>query len=157
MVKEDSKGKAVNTSTELFNILKPLFAEADDVESLFALFLDTKNRIISMEKMFSGTLTASAVYPREIIKSALAAKSAAVIVSHNHPSGDPVPSQDDISITFQVCLALSSVGITLHEHLIVGDHYFSMADTGYIQKARSRCRSFLKGGDNEETDPNQFP
>jgi len=141
MVREASRGQVINNSQELFNVLKPLFAKYDDVEVFYVIFLDAKNKVISIDKMFSGSLTASTIYPREIIKKALEVGSAAVILSHNHPSGDTNPSSEDLAITFKVCMALGSVDITLHEHLIVGDGYYSMADSGYIRQANDKYKS----------------
>ena len=98
-----------------------------------AVFLDAKNRVLSAETLFKGTLTSSAVYPREVVRQALENHAAAVIFAHNHPSGDPNPSEEDVSITRKLVFACRTMGITVHEHLIIGnDGYFSFADQGYI-------------------------
>ncbi|MBW2644501.1 MAG: DNA repair protein RadC, partial [Deltaproteobacteria bacterium] len=102
-------------------------------ECFNVLFLDAKNRVVALETLFEGTLTASSVYPREVIVAALNHHAAALIFAHNHPSGDPKPSPEDISITRQLIFACRVIGITVHEHLIIGDNrYFSFADQGYI-------------------------
>lgn len=102
-------------------------------ESFKVIFLDAKNNALATETLFTGTLTASSVYPREVILSALRHNAAALIFAHNHPSGDPAPSQDDITITRQLLTACQAVGITVHEHLIIGDNrYYSFADQGQI-------------------------
>jgi DNA repair protein RadC len=104
-------------------------------ECFNALFLDAKNRVISMETLFEGTLTASSVYPREVVLAALDHHAAAVIFAHNHPSGDPKPSQEDITTTRRLVFALRVIDITVHEHIIVGNNcYFSFADEGYISR-----------------------
>jgi len=102
LVKESSKGKNVNTSEEVYNIMRPVFAETDDVEVLYCIFLNTKNKILAIEKMFSGSIASSVVYPREIIKRIIALKSTAVIMVHNHPGGDSTPSGADKNVTAQL-------------------------------------------------------
>jgi len=89
--------------------------------------------VIGTETLFEGTLTASSVYPREVVRSALNHHAAALIFAHNHPSGDPNPSPEDMAITRQLIFACKVMGITVHEHLVIGDNrYFSFADQGYI-------------------------
>ena len=97
------------------------------------IYLDAKNKVITAETLFKGTLTTSSVYPREVVQAALNHQSAAIILAHNHPSGDCQPSTEDISITRQLVFACKVMGITVHEHLVIGDNtYFSFADQGYI-------------------------
>lgn len=104
-------------------------------ESFKAIFLDAKNRVIAVETLFTGTLTASSVYPREVVRAALEQNAAAVIFAHNHPSGDPEPSKEDVAVTRELMGALRVMGIVVHEHLVIGDNgYFSFADHGYIAK-----------------------
>jgi len=83
MVKEASQGQILSNSREVYNVMKPLFAENDDVESVYCIFLNAKNRILAIEKMFSGTISASAIYPRELVKRILALKSSAIVLTHN--------------------------------------------------------------------------
>ena len=68
MVRDEARGEQLNNSREVYNVMKSLFAENDDVETFFCLFLDGRNRIISIEKMFSGSISSAAIYPREIVK-----------------------------------------------------------------------------------------
>ena len=92
--------------------------------------------------MFTGTITAAAVYPREIIKAVLRNQAAAVIAVHNHPSGEPEPSPEDIALTFQIMIALNAIGVTLHDHTIIGNSsHFSMADNGFIARFKERITS----------------
>jgi DNA repair protein RadC len=84
--------------------------------------------------MFSGSISSSVIYPREIIKRVLALRATAVIIAHNHPSGNTEPSCEDKSITAKVAVALQSVDVQLHDHIIVGDGFHSMADTGWLKK-----------------------
>ncbi|MFA9497339.1 MAG: DNA repair protein RadC [Deltaproteobacteria bacterium] len=125
---------ALNNSKELFEYL--YHSIRDKTRECFnVVFLDAKNRVVATETLFEGTLTASSVYPREVVLAALNQHAAALIFAHNHPSGDPKPSQEDIAITRQLVFACKVVGITVHEHLIIGNNrYFSFADEGYISR-----------------------
>lgn len=104
-------------------------------ECFVAVFLDAKNRVLAIDTLFTGTLTASSVYPREVIQAALDHQAAALIFAHNHPSGDPQPSAADMAVTRQLVFAARLVGITVHEHLIIGaGGHFSFADHGHIAR-----------------------
>jgi DNA repair protein RadC len=89
-------------------------------EEFRVLFLDRKNILIADEVLTRGTIDHTAVYPREIVKRALELGAAAIILVHNHPSGDPTPSRADIDMTRNVTDAAKALGITVHDHLIVG-------------------------------------
>jgi DNA repair protein RadC len=122
----------LGNSKALFDYLY-LNMSAKDRECFKALFLDAKNRVIAVEDLFCGTLTASSVYPREVVRAALDHKAAAVIFAHNHPSGDPSPSPADFSITRQLIFACRTMGIVVHEHIVIGEkRYYSFADQGVI-------------------------
>lgn len=124
----------LSNSRALFDYLY-LNMGGKDRESFKVLFLDAKNRVTAMETLFTGTLTASSVYPREVVRAALDRSAAAVIFVHNHPSGDPEPSPADISITRQLVFACQTMGITVHEHIIIGSNrYYSFADEGHIAR-----------------------
>lgn len=88
-------------------------------EEFHAFWLDTKHRLIASETMFIGTINEARVYPREIVKAALRHNAAAVIVAHNHPSGDTTPSQADIALTRQLQSALAMIDVRLLDHFIV--------------------------------------
>ncbi len=124
----------IHNSKELFDYLYHSLRDKKR-ECFNAIFLDSKNKIISMNTLFQGTLTQSSVYPREVVQSALNHQAAALIFAHNHPSGDPSPSKEDISITKQLVFACKVMGINVHEHIIIGNNkYFSFADQGYISR-----------------------
>ncbi len=89
-------------------------------EQFRLLFLDRKNMVIADEEQQRGTVDHTPVYPREVVRRALELQASAVIMVHNHPSGDPTPSKADIEMTKQVRDAARAVGITLHDHVIVG-------------------------------------
>jgi DNA repair protein RadC len=91
-----------------------------DVEEFHLLFLDRKNGLIAAEKQQSGTVDHTPVYPREVVKRALELSATAIILVHNHPSGDPSPSKADIEMTREVVRAAGALGIAVHDHLIVG-------------------------------------
>lgn len=102
-------------------------------ECFVAVFLNSKNKVITSETLFTGTLTSSSVYPREVVQSALNHQAAALIFAHNHPSGDPEPSPEDIAVTRQLVQACKLMGITVHEHIIVGSgSHYSFAESGFI-------------------------
>ena len=90
-----------------------------EVEELRVLFLDAKNAVIVDERQQRGTVSHTAVYPREVVKRALELGATALILVHNHPSGDPTPSRADIEMTKQVRDAVEKIGVTLHDHVIV--------------------------------------
>lgn len=98
MVKENVKGEMINNSSELFNIMKPLMSKHDDVEQFWIMYLNSKNDVLELIKMSSGSIGGVYIYPREIIKKALKVKATAIICCHNHPSGDPLPSPEDFLI-----------------------------------------------------------
>lgn len=102
-------------------------------EVFCCLYLDNRHRVLGFNELFRGTIDGTAVYPREVVKEALAANAAAVIISHNHPSGVAEPSQADERITGRLKSALELVDIRLLDHLIVGDgETVSLAARGMV-------------------------
>jgi DNA repair protein RadC len=91
-----------------------------DIEQFRVLYLDRKNVLIADEEQARGTVDHVPVYPREIIRRALELNASALILVHNHPSGDPTPSDSDIAMTARIAQAADSMGITIHDHLIIG-------------------------------------
>jgi len=89
-------------------------------EQFRVLFLDRKNRLIADEILGQGTVNRAPVYPREVVKRALALESTAIILTHNHPSGDPTPSHADIKMTETIIEATKAIDVTVHDHLIIG-------------------------------------
>jgi len=89
-------------------------------EEFHVLFLDRKNHLIQDDCLGRGTVDHVPVYPREIVKRALELDASALILIHNHPSGDPTPSQQDIAMTERIVLAAEAVGISVHDHLVIG-------------------------------------
>ncbi len=125
---------AINDSKALFDYLYHSIGDKNR-EFFKVIFLDSKNQVIAADTLSDGTLTASSVYPREVIQTALSHDAAALIFAHNHPSGDPKPSSEDVAITRQLVFACKVMGLVAHEHIIIGDNrYFSFADQGYIER-----------------------
>jgi DNA repair protein RadC len=91
-----------------------------DTEQFRILFLDGRNVLIADEAQARGTVNHVPVYPREVAKRALELNATAIILVHNHPSGDPTPSQADIDITGEIELACQAIGVAVHDHVIVG-------------------------------------
>ena len=102
-------------------------------EVFLLLHLDARNRLIDAEEIFRGTLMHTSVYPREVVKSALAHNAAAVMLAHNHPSGGTEPSAADRQLTTQLTSALSLMDVRIVDHFIVaGDSIFSFAEKGLL-------------------------
>jgi DNA repair protein RadC len=108
-----------------------------DREQFCVILLNSKNEIIGLNIVSTGDLSSAKVHPREVLKPAILSNSAAMILCHNHPSGDLSPSPEDIEITTVIVQASKIMGIQVHEHLIISMHddgYFSFADHGIIKK-----------------------
>jgi len=104
-----------------------------ETEQFRVLYLDRKNVIIADEEQGKGTVDHVPVYPREVAKRALELNASALILVHNHPSGDPTPSQSDIDMTQQIMAACHALGLTLHDHLIIGkSRELSFKSEGYL-------------------------
>ena len=102
-------------------------------ELFMVIYLNGRNQIIKMEEVFEGTLSKSAVYPREVVKRALDNEAAALVFVHNHPSGNPNPSKEDLTITNKLKEASQSIDVVDHDHLIIaGNEVYSFADHGLI-------------------------
>jgi len=144
MVKESARGRKLSNATEVYNILKPIYARHPDVESMYCIFLDAKNQVLGIDKMFSGSITSAPIYPREIIKKVLSTGATSLVMAHNHPSGCVVASADDRAITVKVYVALASIDTALHDHLVIGNGFFSMADAGWLRTIADQHRSWMQ-------------
>ncbi|MFC0522455.1 DNA repair protein RadC [Pontibacillus salicampi] len=102
-------------------------------EHFVCIFLNTKNQIIHRQTIFIGSLNASIVHPREVYKEAVKRSAASIICAHNHPSGDPTPSQEDIHVTRRLTECGKMLGIELLDHIVIGDRkYISLKEKGYL-------------------------
>lgn len=116
--------KRINEPKDIAHIIKPLLWEADR-EHCLVIMLNGKNRITAINTVSIGTLTSSLVHPREVFKPAILTNAASIILAHNHPSGDPTPSEDDLSITTRLKAAGELLGIPVLDHIIIGYSYYS--------------------------------
>jgi DNA repair protein RadC len=127
-----------HSSKEVFDYLYHSLRDAK-TEQFKVLFLDAKNYILEERTFFEGTVDSSAVYPREVIKAAVRHCASSIIFVHNHPSGDPEPSESDREITKELVFAMNIMQIKTLDHIIIGNNcYFSFADRGLIDEYE-RC------------------
>lgn len=128
---EDAKPK-INSPEDVYRLIYPNL-RGQKKEMFIELCLDTKNQIIKEDTISIGSLNANVVHPREVFKTALAQSAAHIIVAHNHPSGDPTPSKEDIEITRKLVETGKIMGIDVLDHVIIGDgRHFSMKEAGHI-------------------------
>jgi len=122
----------VNSWDKLINYCAAQIAHGK-VEEFHILFLDRKNALIKHEQQQRGTVDHTPVYTREVVKRALELQASALILVHNHPSGDPTPSKADIAVTKDIAKAAQPLGVTVHDHLIIGrGRHVSLRDLGLI-------------------------
>ena len=114
-----AEGKAINCPSDSYVYLQALMGKYER-EVFGSLFLDTQHRIIKFEELFHGSLNATNIHPREVVKRALVLNAGAVILVHNHPSGDPEPSEADKKITVQLRDALNQIDVPVLDHIVVG-------------------------------------
>lgn len=125
-------GALLNSTQAVSQYLRLLFKNRA-YESFVVLFVDIRNRLIAVEELFRGTLDKASVYPREVVKAALERNAASVILAHNHPSGDPQPSQADLVLTRALKEALALVDVRVLDHFVVaGTRTHSFAEHGQI-------------------------
>jgi DNA repair protein RadC len=128
----DLRGQAIDSPAALRDWLR-LYCASLEHEVFVAIFLDARHRVIDAEVMFRGTLTQTSVYPREVVKAALARNAAAVVFAHNHPSGSSEPSRADERLTMTLKQSLALVDVCALDHFIVaGDQLLSMAERGLM-------------------------
>jgi DNA repair protein RadC len=130
---EAIEGRTVLDRPQAVRDFLALLLTGRDREVFVVLFVDSQNRLIRHDEMFHGTLSQTAVYPREIVKRALDLQAAALLLAHNHPSGLAQPSQADLALTQALRQALTPVGISVLDHLIVaGPSSYSFAEHGRL-------------------------
>ena len=125
-------GEVLSSWDKLIDYCKANIAHGT-VEEFHLLFLDRKNVLIKHERQQRGTIDHTPVYPREVVKRALDLNASALILVHNHPSGDPTPSKADIAVTRDIVNAAKPLGVTVHDHLIIGrGRHTSLRDLGLL-------------------------
>ncbi|MDI3270834.1 DNA repair protein RadC [Pseudomonas sp. AL03] len=126
------RGRALTSPQEVSSHLQALLADYEH-EVFAILMLDSQHRVLAFQELFRGTLDGASVYPREVVKIALKYNAAAMILVHNHPSGDPDPSQADRTLTKKLQDALNLVGVRTLDHIVVGhEGCVSLAEQGYL-------------------------
>jgi DNA repair protein RadC len=124
----------LRSSKDAAEVLRTHLGDTDR-EHFIVMLLDRKNRLIGINTVSIGSLTASIVHPREVMKPAILSNAAAMVLGHNHPSGDPQPSHEDKSLTKRLVQAGKVLGIDVLDHIIIGDGskaYFSFTDEGIL-------------------------
>ena len=128
----------LNSPRQLAQHLLPQYG-AGVVERFGIVMLDTKHRLLRITIVSVGSLDTTVVHPREVFREAASASAAAIVLFHNHPSGDPAPSSDDLALTARMVQAGEVMGIDVVDHLILADQrYFSLLETGQLQSPPSR-------------------
>ena len=133
LVRAVTERPRLTTPRQLAAYLLPQYG-AGIVEQFGIVMLDTKHRLIRIKLVSVGSLDATVVHPREVFREAASASAAAIVLFHNHPSGDPTPSQDDLALTTRMVSAGSIMGIEVVDHLILADQrYFSLVEAGRLR------------------------
>lgn len=128
--KRISKGRALESPQAVKEHLRTLLHDYEH-EVFAVLLLDTKHKIIGFHELFRGTIDSASVYPREVVKLALEHNAAAMIITHNHPSGNPQASQSDIHLTERLKESLALVEVRILDHIVVGtDGCYSFVENG---------------------------
>ena len=125
-----SQLKSARESTEHLRAF--LLKYPKDQEHFVAVFMNSQNQIISTEVISSGSLATAAVFPREIVKRLLALEAGAIIVAHNHPSGETTPSNSDRALTKKLQRGLEAIDVSLLDHLVIGHGFYSFSDQGLL-------------------------
>src|SRR3989337_568681 len=126
------KRPKISDMNDVVEAVKPLIADPNK-EFFIALYLNNKNGILKLEIISIGSLNANIVHPREIFKTACMISASSIIVAHNHPSGDPSPSREDIEITKKLSEAGKMMGIELLDHVIIGyDRHYGFRESGQL-------------------------
>jgi DNA repair protein RadC len=126
--------KAIRNPEDAYKAITTLTNVQEEAQEVFGiLILNTKNKVVAAHEVSRGTLNSSMVHPREIFKPAVLHNAAGIICFHNHPSGDTVPSKEDIEVTERLVAAGEILGIIVMDHIIVGDDdYISLRDIGVM-------------------------
>jgi len=123
----DSKKEKITNAADVFELLKDeMRAEAQEVMKVMCL--NTRNEVIGITEVSRGTVSSSLIHPREIFRTAILSNATSIIMVHNHPSGDPKPSDDDISITRKLTKASEIIMIEILDHVIIGEKYYSFKE-----------------------------
>lgn len=126
-------GANISSSKSAANHLRAYFADAGKKEKVVVCFLNGQNKVLTTEVLFQGSLTSSAVYPREVVTRVIELGAAAIVIGHNHPSGEIEPSSSDRAVTSKLKVALEAIDVVVLDHIIIGgDQHYSFADSGIL-------------------------
>lgn len=125
--------ESIHSPESVYKILRDVLELDQEAQEKFGvLALNTKNKVVGIHIISTGSLNASIVHPREVFKSLMLNNACSFVAFHNHPSGDSTPSREDIEITKRLAEAGEIMGIDLLDHIIIGDHYTSLKQMGVI-------------------------
>jgi DNA repair protein RadC len=127
-----TESEFMTSPSQTFDYFRLFYAERQEREHFALMLLDSQHKVLECNVIFSGTIDGASIYPREIVKAALYGNAAAVILAHNHPSGQPEPSIADKRITERIKSALALLDIRVLDHIIVGDSCYSFAQSGEL-------------------------
>jgi len=128
------KSKEYNSAIQIYNLVNPYLIDKEK-EHFIIVSLDTRRRLIALDNISIGTINQTIVHPREVFKTAINRRASFIIIAHNHPSGDPTPSADDLAVTERLVNVSYTIGIPILDHIIVGQKQFlSLKEQEYIQE-----------------------
>ena len=134
LVRTHADRPRLNTPRQLASYLLPQYGSRP-VEQFGIVLLDTKHRLLHIKLVSTGSLDSTVAHPREVFREAIAGRAAAIVLFHNHPSGDPRPSVDDVALTARLADAGEVVGIDVLDHLILADQrYYSFTEAGQLPR-----------------------
>ena len=129
---EQQQGKCITAAQDIVQLLGPQLSGLKQEHSV-GVYLDARQRVLKLQTLFIGTLDMNVIHPREVFKTALLESAAGIIFVHNHPSGDPEPSEEDIAVTQQLRRVGEIMNIDLVDHVILGEQkYVSLRERGYL-------------------------
>ena len=134
ILEEKNKLKTYANPKQIFNYYSPMLNNINK-ECLYAIYLNTKGYVINEQLITQGTISSSLIDGRDIIKWALKYSASAIILVHNHPSGDPTPSIQDMKVTAEIVKQAKLMDLIVLDHIIIGDNYFSMKENSLVFKS----------------------
>lgn len=131
-VEQPKRAFVIDRPEKAYNLMNSVFIGAKE-ERFYGLYLDTRKQLLALELVSLGTVSTTIVHPREVFAPALERRATSLLVAHNHPSGNPEPSEDDIRLTRRLCQAGELLGIGLVDHLVIGAGvWYSFRETGLL-------------------------
>ena len=126
------RSPSISSPSEVYDLVR-YNLQYQDKEHFIAVLVNTKNRVLTIDTASIGSLNSSIVHPREVFKTAIKLSAASIILCHNHPSGDPTPSREDMEVTKRIVQAGEIIGIKVLDHIVIGDSgFFSLKEKGLV-------------------------